>query len=86
MKHKPIYSAILGVSALLSVPAILTAGETVPSQEKTANPYELAQRFAGSKLRNMLFSTTVDPHWFKSGNKFWYSYKTGEGTDRKSVV
>lgn len=80
MKHKPIYSAILGVSALLSVPAILTAGETAPSQEKTANPYELAQRFAGSKLRNMLFSTTVDPHWFKSGNKFWYSYKTGEGT------
>ena len=44
------------------------------------NPYELAERFAGSKLPNMLFSTTVDPHWFKSGNKFWYSYKTGDGT------
>ena len=42
--------------------------------------YALAQRFAGSKLRNMLFSTTVDPHWTPDGNAFWYSYKTGEGT------
>ena len=32
------------------------------------------------KLGTMLFSTSVDPHWFKSGDKFWYSYKTGDGT------
>ena len=40
------------------------------------NRYELAERFTAGKLQNMLFSTTVDPHWFKSGEKFWYSYKT----------
>ena len=28
----------------------------------------------------MLFSTTVDPHWFQQGNSFWYQYKTSEGT------
>ena len=44
------------------------------------NRYALAERFTASKLNNMLFSTTVDPHWFKSGEKFWYSYKTSEGT------
>ena len=44
------------------------------------NRLALAERFTASKLENMLFSTTVDPHWFKSGEKFWYSYKTGEGT------
>ncbi len=44
------------------------------------NRLALAERFTASKLDNMLFSTTVDPHWFKSGEKFWYSYKTGEGT------
>ena len=27
----------------------------------------------------MLFSTSVDPHWFKAGNCFWYEYKTGNG-------
>lgn len=28
----------------------------------------------------MLFSTTVDPHWFQKGNNFWFEYKTSEGT------
>ncbi len=27
----------------------------------------------------MLFSTTVDPHWFQKGNCFWYEYKTSNG-------
>ena len=46
----------------------------------TTNRYELAERFTASKLQHMLFSTTVDPHYFKSGEKFWYSYKTSAGT------
>lgn len=41
--------------------------------------YTQAQRFAGDKLPTMLFSTSVDPHWFQKGNNFWYEYKTGEG-------
>ena len=28
----------------------------------------------------MLFSTLVDPHWFRKGNCFWFEYKTSEGT------
>ena len=40
------------------------------------NRLALAERFTASKLANMLFSTSVDPHWFLSGEKFWYSYKT----------
>ena len=73
--------------SLLILPALLMAASALPvaagaagSSDKQGNPYELAERFAGSKLPNMLFSTSVDPHWFKTGNKFWYSYKTGEGT------
>ena len=46
----------------------------------SSNPLELAERFSGGKLRSMLFSTTVDPNWFQKGEKFWYSYKTGDGT------
>jgi dipeptidyl-peptidase-4 len=41
--------------------------------------YTQAERFAGNKLSTMLFSTSVDPHWFKAGNCFWYEYKTGNG-------
>ena len=43
--------------------------------------YTLAQRFTEDKLKNMLFSTTVDPHWFRKGNSFWYEYKTTNGTN-----
>lgn len=42
--------------------------------------YLQAEKFTQSKLNNMLFSTTVDPHWFQKGNSFWFTYKTSEGT------
>ncbi len=68
------------------IPTLLLIGAAFAPQArgendaKVSNPLELAERFSQSKLRNMLFSTRVDPVWFKSGNKFWYSYKTGDGT------
>ena len=45
-------------------------------QTRERNRRALAERFTADKLQNMLFSISVDPHWFKSGEKFWYSYKT----------
>lgn len=75
MKKSKLLLAVLAMATSVSVYA---QGSHAPGS--TDNRYELAQRFAGSKLGNMLFSTTVDPHWFKSGDKFWYAYKTGEGT------
>lgn len=65
---------------LIGFPLLVSAVQPTAEQSTPVNPYELAERFSGTKLDNMLFSTTVDPHWFKSGDKFWYSYKTGEGT------
>jgi dipeptidyl aminopeptidase/acylaminoacyl peptidase len=47
------------------------------SQQK-AN-YSLAARFAPKKLDKMIFSLSVDPHWLKQSNKFWYTYETNEG-------
>jgi dipeptidyl aminopeptidase/acylaminoacyl peptidase len=41
--------------------------------------YELAARFSPKKLEKMIFSTAVDPHWMKTGNKFWYTYETPSG-------
>lgn len=41
--------------------------------------YLQAEKFTKSKLDKMLFSTTVDPHWFQQGNNFWFEYKTSEG-------
>lgn len=41
--------------------------------------YDLAARFSPKKLEKMLFSTAVDPHWMKTGSKFWYVYETTAG-------
>jgi len=47
------------------------------SQQK-AN-YFLAARFSPKKLDKMIFSLSIDPHWLKLSNKFWYTYETSEG-------
>ena len=42
--------------------------------------YLQAEKFTGEKLKTMLFSTKVEPHWFPNGDRFWFEYKTSEGT------
>ena len=42
--------------------------------------YDLANRFSTKNLSKMVHSTTVYPHWLKNGNRFWYQYKTTEGS------
>ena len=41
--------------------------------------YSLAARFAPKKLDKMIFSTSVDPHWLKHSDRFWYVYETPAG-------
>lgn len=49
----------------------------VQAQQK-AN-YALAARFSPERQSKMLFSSSVDPHWLKSNDKFWYSFETTQG-------
>ena len=65
---------ILGVvCATLSVQTLMAeVPERLPG-------YIQAEKFTKEKLNTMLFSTTVDPHWFQQGNRFWYEYKTSNG-------
>lgn len=41
--------------------------------------YQLAAKFSPKKLNKMIFSTSVDPHWLKKSDRFWYVYETTEG-------
>lgn len=43
--------------------------------------YLQAEKFTQEKLNNMLFSTKVTPNWMQKGSKFWYEYKTTQGTN-----
>lgn len=43
--------------------------------------YQLASRFSPNKLKKMVYSTSVDPHWLKLSNRFWYVYETPAGKE-----
>ena len=43
--------------------------------------YDLAERFSPKKVNRMVYSTTLRPNWFANSNKFWYSWKTSNGTE-----
>jgi dipeptidyl aminopeptidase/acylaminoacyl peptidase len=47
--------------------------------------YRKAEQFSPTKIKRMVFSTKVHPNWLKTGDKFWYSYKTSEGTNHYIV-
>ncbi|WP_205500285.1 S9 family peptidase [Rufibacter psychrotolerans] len=49
-----------------------------PGQPAKAN-YQLAARFSPKKLEKLIFSTTLDPHWLKKTDRFWYMYETPNG-------
>ncbi|MGH9476617.1 MAG: DPP IV N-terminal domain-containing protein [Terriglobales bacterium] len=53
-----------------------------PARPRELRPnYKLAARFMPSEMSQLVFSTSVAPHWFTHSDKFWFSYKTTAGTD-----
>ena len=42
--------------------------------------YDLATRFSTKNVAKMVHSTNVYPNWLKTGNLFWYQYKTTQGS------
>src|SRR3954471_23812500 len=41
--------------------------------------YAGAARFSPKKIDRMVFSTSVDPHWLKKSDRFWYTYESPSG-------
>ncbi|MBQ3609548.1 MAG: alpha/beta fold hydrolase [Bacteroidaceae bacterium] len=70
---KRMFVMALAMMGVMGTSTALKAQERLPE-------YLQAEKFTQDKLGTMLFSTTVDPHWFQQGNNFWYQYKTSEGT------
>ncbi len=61
---------------LLSTAGLLSYAQPVPV---TKANYQLAARYSPKKLDKLVFSTSVDPHWLKKSDRFWYMYETSEG-------
>src|SRR5690606_35942214 len=42
--------------------------------------YRLAARWAPYKIDKLIYSTTVNPRWIESTERFWYEWRTSAGT------
>ena len=73
--QKLIFLLLLGFSC-----SLITAQNT-EKQNLTPTPnYRAAAKFSPTNLAKLVHSTSVNPHWLKNGNRFWYQYKTTEGS------
>lgn len=64
---------------LLTVASVLTMALFAQNIPVDHANFELAARFSSEKIKKMVFSTSVDPHWLKNSARFWYEYQTSEG-------
>ncbi len=77
-------SALLVTAALLVTPGPGQAHQpdARPSPQAELPPnYSLAARFMPAELKELVFDTSATPHWFVHSDRFWFSYKTTQGTD-----
>lgn len=65
----------------LSIGVLLAFNAIFAQQTSVTEPnYELADQFSAKKVNAMVFSTSIRPNWFKNSNKFWYQWKSSQGT------
>jgi dipeptidyl-peptidase-4 len=48
-------------------------------QQVTKANYAAAARFSPKKIDRLVFSTSVEPHWLKHSDRFWYAFETPAG-------
>lgn len=66
---------------ILTAFVLLMSMSLSTAQQKpiTESNYEIPARYTPSKMAAMVFSTTVDPHYLKKSQNFWYVYETPSG-------
>jgi len=70
----------LYLSLLLPLLCFQIKAQTInTNQNPVKGNYLLAARFSPKKLQKMIFSTTVDAHWLKNSDRFWYMFETSAG-------
>jgi dipeptidyl-peptidase-4 len=73
---KKFYLLCLLVASAVGANAQAPSAATEPAPAK--GNYQLASKFSVDKIRKMVGTTSVDPHWLKLSNRFWYSYENSE--------
>ena len=59
---------------------LLTGVATLAQKPSVKADYDQAERFSQKRVSKMVYSTRIRPNWFSDSDRFWYSWKTSEGT------
>ncbi|MDA7951622.1 MAG: hypothetical protein MPJ24_09065, partial [Pirellulaceae bacterium] len=65
--------------AMLAVSGVVKADNGNDDNAVRAN-FKQAYKYNSSYLRQLQYSTSVTPHFVGKSGKFWYDYKTSDGT------
>ena len=70
---------VLIIAALVLV-GTAAWGQNNKARKVTTANYHQAERFTTKKMNQMVYSTQIRPNWFRDSDRFWYSWRTSEGT------
>lgn len=79
MKKRYLFSLVACLLSGYAVAQTRTITLNEPTVDAPKANYQLAARFSPNKLKKMVYSTSVDPHWLKLSNRFWYVFETPNG-------
>ena len=72
--------ALAWAAPLILPSAPVRAQGQAPDMARVRPNYDLASRWTASKVNNKLvFSVSVTPNWFATGDRFWYTFSTSKG-------
>ena len=78
--HLRATSALMALALFVfAAPLVAQQGSGADAPIVNAN-YQLGARFAPYKIRSLVYSTSVSPRWIEGSEKFWYEWKTSDGT------
>ena len=67
------------LNKIISTLIIATSLSFAIDENNKAN-YDLATRFAPYKIKKMTYSTSLNPKWIEGTNRFWYEWKSSDGS------
>ncbi|GAB3928794.1 S9 family peptidase [Mucilaginibacter myungsuensis] len=76
---KKLYLSLFALACIIKANAQTAPAVPAAAPAPVKGNYQLASRFSPKKISKMVFSMSVDPHWLKLSDRFWYTYETGEG-------
>jgi dipeptidyl-peptidase 4 len=72
--------AALVVALIVFAPSLRGAGDDQPTSTRLLPNYDLASRWTAAKVTNkLIFTVSVSPNWFETGDRFWYAFQTSKG-------